>query len=571
MDSPLLEARIITNIASAEYLQGEFANADRTATAGLRRASGAAAEWRPYLWGVKAQVAYARGDLPTAARLIERTFAGVDLAHSTMFYRDFHDTARYIYQDLGKDREALAHLAALKRLDDEGREVAASTNSALMSARFDAANQELRITKLKADRAQRDLMLAQSEQRLRTITLTTLIGGGAAAAVMAAVLFAFFSARRSRREVSAANGQLTYAARHDALTGLANRAYFRERLGEELERDEAACAILLIDLDRFKMVNDTLGHSAGDELLREVARRLERIVGDAGHAARLGGDEFAVMVPSTSDGCEALAAHIVAELSEPYDLEQSSVTIGATVGIGVAPSDGDTIDTIIRSADLALYRAKELGRGRYARYEQWMQAEADERRLLEMDLRSALEEDHLSIAYQPIVDATTGETVAFEALLRWNHPTRGLVPPSVFVPIAEEARLINHIGSWVLRTACAEAGSWPENIKLAVNLSVLQVEADGLTSTIVNALASSGLRPNRLELEVTESVFLRQGAKTDATLDRLRSIGVSFALDDFGTGYSSLGYLQRAAETMIAASRPNGGIAASRRASVSAA
>jgi diguanylate cyclase (GGDEF)-like protein len=550
MDSALLEARIITNIASAQFLQGRLDVADATAVAGLGRATGGAAEWRPFLWGVRAQIAQAQGRNLAASGLIERTFAGVDLKTSTMPYRDFHAAARNIYEALGRPSQALAHLAAFKRLDDEARDVAVSTNAALMSARFDAANQELRITKLKAQKAQREIALAQSERRLETVQLLTAVGGTAGSAVIGAVLFAFFAARRSRREVSAANRQLTYAARHDQLTGLPNRAYFRELLAEAMERGKA-CALLLVDLDRFKIVNDQLGHGAGDQLLRMVAERLQSAIGGVAHAARLGGDEFAVIVPNLDQPVGALAERIVNALSAPYEHDGWTASIGASVGVAIAPLDGDCIDGLARSADLALYRAKATGRGQFARFEPWMQEEADERRLLELDLRNALAEERLSLVYQPIVDATTGDRVAYEALLRWDHPTRGQIMPSVFIPIAEEARLINEIGAWVLRTACAQAATWPEHVKVAVNLSALQVEADSLTSTVISALAANGLRPERLELEVTESVFLRQGERSEATLNRLRTIGVSLALDDFGTGYSSLGYLQRAAFSKI--------------------
>jgi diguanylate cyclase (GGDEF)-like protein len=552
MDSPLLEVRVMTNIASAQYLQGKLAQADATAAAGLERASGAAADWRPFLWGVRGQVAYARGDAAGAARFLERTFGGVDLAKSSMFYRDFHATARYVYERLGRDKEALDHLAAFKRLDDEGRDVAASVNSALMSARFDAANQELRIAKLKAEQAERAAKLTQSEQRLRLISWIAGIGATAALLVIGAVLFALEAQRRSRREVSAANARLSHAARHDNLTGLPNRAYFRELLQDGLDRHDGRCALLLIDLDRFKVVNDTMGHKAGDELLVQVARRLEAAMRPMATPARLGGDEFAVVYPDPKESLEGLADRLVAELSEPYQLDNEIiVTIGATVSIAAGPGDGVSIDALTQNADLALYRAKEAGRGRHARFAPWMREEADERRQLEADLRDALANDQLTLAYQPIVDAKHGKTVAYEALLRWDHPTRGSIPPSVFVPIAEETRLINELGSWVLRTACQRATTWPEHVKVAVNVSTLQVEAESLTATVVNTLAATGLAPHRLELEMTESVFLRQGARSETTLEMLRSLGVQLALDDFGTGYSSLSYLPRASFSKV--------------------
>jgi diguanylate cyclase (GGDEF)-like protein len=550
MHSPLLEVRILTNLAEAQALQGHLQQADATAAAGLEKASGGAAEWGPYLWGVRAQVAYARGDTQGALRLIERTFNGVDLESSTMSYREFHATAQHIYESLGRYREALRHLKAYKRLSDEGREVAASVNAALMGARFDAANQNLRIAKLKAQKAEREAKLTRSEQRLRLITWLTAIGAAAAAMVIAAVLFAFASARRSRRVVSAANAQLTHAVRHDGLTSLPNRAYYRELLGQALNQGGRS-AVMLIDLDRFKAVNDTLGHKAGDELLVTVARRLEGVLGASGHAARLGGDEFAVVVPNAKGDLAPLADQIISELSRPYEVGGGAATIGATVSLAFGPADGDTVDALTQNADIALYRAKEAGRGRFAHYEPWMRNEAAERRQLEADLRNALTNDELALAYQPIVDAGTGKTVAYEALLRWEHPERGPIAPAVFIPIAEETRLINELGAWVLRTACAEAATWPDDMKVAVNVSALQVEAESLTATIVSALATSRLAPHRLELEMTESVFLRQGVRSEQTLESLRTLGVSLALDDFGTGYSSLSYLPRASFSKV--------------------
>ena len=543
MDSPLLVARITTNIAGALLLQGQPRRADAMAKAALRSATGDAAQWAPYLWGVRAQAAHALGDDATAVRYFEKTFEGVDLRESGIAYRDYHEAARFAYERLGRDREALQHLAAFKRLDDQARDVTATTLSALMSSRFDATNQKLRIAQLKVEKAQTD-------QRLRSTVMLALTGVLAALSIIIAVLFAYFSARRSRRETAAANAMLTYTARHDALTGLANRAYFREQVGEVLARPNPS-ALVLIDLDRFKAVNDNFGHSAGDELLRQVAERIQAVVGSQSLPARLGGDEFAVLVPYADKRLEKLADELVATLAEPFRLESGHAQIGASLGIAIAPTDGDNVDSITRCADLALYGSKAAGRNRHMRFEPWMQEEAEDRRRLEEDLRSALVRNEFSILYQPIVDAGSSRIVAYEALLRWQHPVRGEVSPEVFVPIAEDARLINEIGGWVLRTACHAAAGWDEEIKVAVNLSALQLEGDSLISTIVNALAQSGLAANRLELEMTESVFLRQGGRTEQALERLRSIGVSLALDDFGTGYSSLGYLQRASFSKI--------------------
>jgi diguanylate cyclase (GGDEF)-like protein len=560
MDSPLLEVHILSNIASAQFMDGQLKKAEDSVAQGLRIARVGAEEEQPFLWGTQAQILFARGDALGAAPLIERSFAGVDLESSTMAYRDFHETASQIYAALGQTSKAYTHLKAFKRLDDSGRDLAASTNSALVSARFDTANQRLRISKLEAQQVQRELALAQSQNQLKGVVQITVFGGVASVAVILAMMFAFLSSRRRRKEVSAANAQLSYAANHDLLTGLANRAYFRPLFETALQDSIAVgdrCAILLVDLDRFKWVNDTFGHNAGDDLLCAVARSLEEAVGDQGHAVRLGGDEFAVVVPKAGNDAELaeLGKQIIAKLSAARIIDDTSVAVGATVGIAVGPEDGQDIKTLTRSADLALYRGKASGRGCCIRYQQVMQSEVDERRLIETDLRDALEKGQISIAYQTIVDAENQVIVGYEALLRWEHPTRGFISPAIFVPIAEEAGLIDQIGDWVLRSACAEAANWPDDIKLSVNLSSFQVEGDGLLASVVSALAASGLSADRLELEVTESVFLRQGNNGDEALERLRSIGVSLALDDFGTGYSSLGYLRRAAFSTIKVDR----------------
>ena len=556
MDSQFLEVQILSNIALAQFLDKKFDQASQTVAIGLARANKSAPEWRPYLWGTGAQIAFAQGNIARAEQLVRQTFAGVDLENSSMPYRDYHETAYRVYSALKQSDKALTHLRAFKRLDDNGRELAASTNAALMSARFDAANQQVRISKLESQQVQRDLVIAQSQNRLRGILQITVFGGIAVALVMVAMMFAFNTSRRRRREVSAANVQLTYAANHDLLTGLANRSYFRQLVESALcEAIEAGqrCAILLVDLDHFKWVNDTLGHNAGDEVLCQVAQCLKEIAGTSAHAIRLGGDEFAVVVPyvESDEALIQLGNDIVEKLCVARNIEGTVTTVGATVGVAVGPDDGHTIKMLTRSADLALYHGKGSGRRRSIRYDKAMQVEVDELRSLERDLRQALEKDQLSIAYQSIVDANSETIIGYEALLRWQHPTRGEISPSKFVPIAEEIGLINQIGDWVLHSACAEAANWPEHIGLAVNLSALQVEGNGLTSSLINALASSGLAPSRLELEVTESVFLRQDNKTDAMLERLRMIGVKLALDDFGTGYSSLGYLRRATFSTI--------------------
>ncbi|HXG81588.1 MAG TPA: EAL domain-containing protein [Sphingomicrobium sp.] len=341
------------------------------------------------------------------------------------------------------------------------------------------------------------------------------------------------------------------AARTDPLTGLANRLLVRELLEEAVMRQwdsESGCALLLVDLDRFKLVNDTLGHAIGDQLLVEVGRRLERAVGEGGRVGRIGGDEFAVV---WSEGCDegrlaAVSEKIVADLSKSFSIGAATLHVGATIGIAICPRDGLLEEQLMRCADLALYRAKEAGRGGHAFFERYMFDEAEDHRLLEQDVRQALAGDGLSLAYQPIIDASSGEVVAREALLRWRHPVRGDIPPDQFIPIIEDAGLIHQIGDWVIREACARAVGWPSSMRVAVNISAAQLTGTGLARTVLGALASTRLEPSRLELEVTESVFLGDDAATLASLERLRSLGVRLVLDDFGKGYSSFGYLSRA-------------------------
>ena len=341
------------------------------------------------------------------------------------------------------------------------------------------------------------------------------------------------------------------AARLDPLTGVANRLLLREQLEEALLRQlggDCACALLLVDLDRFKLVNDTLGHSVGDQLLCEVARRLEDCAGTEGIVGRLGGDEFAIVWRGAADEetLGVLAARVIAELSRTITIGAADLHIGATIGISRAPRDGNREETLMRCADLALYSGKEAGRGGHAFFEQQMYVDAEDYRSLENDVRNALGSDGLALHYQPIIDARTGRLVGREALLRWSHPVRGPIPPDQFVPIIEDAGLIHQIGDWVIREACAEAVRWEGNLRVAVNISAAQLCGSGIAETVLGALAATGLAPSRLELEVTESIFIGDDVSTLAALERLRAIGVRLVLDDFGKGYSSFGYLSRA-------------------------
>ena len=340
-------------------------------------------------------------------------------------------------------------------------------------------------------------------------------------------------------------------AEFDSLTGLANRHRMSSRLDTTLTAYQVAkrsCALMMLDLDRFKHVNDTLGHQAGDELLKQVAQRLGRVIDGKAEIGRLGGDEFQVILPDVDDRGELgeLGHKIITMISQPYTIDGARCVIGASVGIAIAPYDGLGSEELVRNADLALYAAKGDGRGRYRFYSSDLHSHADERRRLEEDMRDALAEGQMRLAYQPIVSLDDHRITGFEALLRWRHPERGDISPAVFIPIAEDAGLIGALGEWALRQACLEASQWQGAARVAVNVSPIQFASAGLPSVVASALAASQLDPDRLELEITESVFLGEGADTQAMFEALKKLGVRLALDDFGTGYSSLGYLQKA-------------------------
>jgi diguanylate cyclase (GGDEF)-like protein len=305
-------------------------------------------------------------------------------------------------------------------------------------------------------------------------------------------------------------------------------------------------AVICVDLDQFKNVNDTLGHPIGGKLLKVVSSRLRTCLRDSDVVARFGGDEFAVLQLGLTGAQEAsaLADRIVKLMSEPYDIEGQNIVIGASAGIALAPGDGETPDQLLKNADTALYRAKEDGRRIFRFFEPGMDARLRARRTLELDLRKALLAGEFELYYQPLVTLATGCISGFEALLRWHHPSRGMVAPGEFIPVAEEIGLIVPLGEWVLRQACAEAATWPDDLKVAVNLSPVQFKNVNLTHVVSAALASAGLPAARLELEVTESILLEESKLNLATLHKLRALGVSISMDDFGTGYSSLSYLR---------------------------
>jgi diguanylate cyclase (GGDEF)-like protein len=343
--------------------------------------------------------------------------------------------------------------------------------------------------------------------------------------------------------------RIAHMAHHDPLTDLPNRTRFREDIVESLARvlRGETLSVLCLDLDHFKDVNDSLGHPIGDALLQQVAERVRGCIRPTDAVARLGGDEFAIVQAGVDQpiSATAMATRLVDAISSPFEIDGHQIVIGASVGISVAPSDGVDPDELLKKADMALYRAKEEGRGRYRFFEPEMDARMQRRRALELDLRKAMVLKQFEVYYQPLVNIETGKVACFEALLRWHHPERGMVAPNDFIPLAEEIGLINQIGSWVLREACKQAASWPDQIRVAVNLSPVQFKSKTLLLEVIGALADSGLGRGRLEVEITETVLLQDTEATIEVLNRLRDLGVRISMDDFGTGYSSLGYLRK--------------------------
>ena len=345
-----------------------------------------------------------------------------------------------------------------------------------------------------------------------------------------------------------AEQQIDFMARHDALTRLPNRSMFREHIEMAMAQTDRAitAAVLFLDLDHFKAVNDTLGHPVGDGLLCAVADRLESCVRQVDTIARFGGDEFAVIQvgPERVEDVAVLAQRISDVLSMPYDVDGHHVIVGVSIGIALVPADGSDPDTLLKNADIALYRAKAEGRGVFRLFEPAMDSHLQHRRILELDLHRALIANEFELYYQPLVDVASYRICGFEALMRWNHPTRGLLGPDKFIAATEEMGLIVPLGRWALREACREAAGWPDDVKVAVNLSAVQFNND-LVEAVTDALARSGLPARRLNLEITEAVLSQGADRVLSILHELRDLGASISMDDFGTGYSSLSYLRR--------------------------
>lgn len=344
-----------------------------------------------------------------------------------------------------------------------------------------------------------------------------------------------------------AEAKASHLASHDLLTNLPNRRLLKQHIDVSLNDSQATCAVLCVDLDRFKTVNDTLGHAGGDALLVEVSKRLRQCVRADDTVGRLGGDEFVILIANVQgdEDASALADRVVREIAKPFDLLGHSVIVGASVGVAMAPRDGDNPDRLIKSADMALFEAKREGRGCYRFFEPSLEAKARERQSLEIDLRRAVIDKQFELHYQPVFAARQRRLIGFEALIRWNHPTRGRVSPLDFITIAEELGLIIELGDWIIDEACRMAATWPEDIVVAVNVSARQFVNHDLYSVVNEALLRHNLAPSRLEIEITESALMENGGEIATVLQRLRRQGIGISMDDFGTGYSSLAYLRR--------------------------
>ena len=360
-----------------------------------------------------------------------------------------------------------------------------------------------------------------------------------------AVLLALMDITERKR----AESRLAFMAQHDGLTGLPNRILLRQRLDELLvstRRNGDKVAVLFIDLDNFKAINDTLGHAIGDKLLKGVTKRLKSSLREEDSVARLGSDEFAVVQAGINrpEDVAFLARRLIDAVSEPYLFDGHTIVSGASIGIAIAPGDGDDAEKLLKNADMALSRAKSEGNGTFSFFESEMDARAQTRRRIEIDLRDAIENSVLQPHYQPLVDLKSGRITGFEAIVRWPHPERGMIPPGDFIPVAEETGLINAVGGLMLRRACMDAAKWPDDVRVAVNLSPLQFRVGNLLSVVMDVLKHSALSPRRLELEITETLLLDKSDQVLATLHALRALGVRISMDDFGTGYSSLSYLR---------------------------
>jgi len=469
-----------------------------------------------------AQILRSKEQLPNIIDLLE---VSIDRANSSKWRDDARVVQARIKSIIDRDDRGPLLIPHLADLEDALEQLGRRSSNVVLKARDD-------IEDFSSDG---DLLLLAS-------ILTSVI---LAAITLILLRRAFAKSAHARENYLA---RMTQLAKYDSLTGLPNRNLLYARLKQLLsdESDKTGIfAVLSLDLDRFKNVNDSLGHWVGDLLLQEVARRIEGLLPTDCIAARFGGDEFVVLSTILANPVEAglLAERLIETIGAPYHINQQRIDIGASVGIAISPENGEDADDLLRNSDLALYRAKVEGRATARYFAAEMNAAVQSRRLMEIDLREALANDRLEVFYQPLISISTGQVCSCEALVRWNHPTRGYISPAEFVPLAEETGLIGELGEFVLNVACKEAASWPRNLGISVNLSVVQFRSCDLVSLVNSVLLATDLEPSRLELEITESVLMDEKETARQTLEALRELGVQISLDDFGTGYSSLAYL----------------------------
>ncbi|GMN01454.1 EAL domain-containing protein [Erythrobacter sp. MTPC3] len=546
------EARILVSIASIQLAVGQFAAAEETASQAVRLAAKSAPQQLPFAQGLKAQIFAARGDLERADRELAAVFEDRDIGQTPAAFLRLHEAAYQAYVGLGSYELAMAHLAAFNRLDRTIRETARVASNALLAARFNSESRDLRVSKLSAEKAANEARLSTERAKNDALIMLTAL----LVFLFVVTLVNLRIVSRNRAIIESNNEKLTYASQRDNLTNLYSRNHFRALLDQECRRYEGggeSGAFMLIDLDRFKQVNDIYGHAAGDVILVETAKRFRIAAGSEAVIGRLGGDEFGLFLPGpvTIGKASEVAADIIEAVSTSLPVEGKEIAIGASIGISAMGPQECSTSVVMTNADLALYEAKDRGRSTFAVYRPEMRKELESRAQLELDLRQALERGEITVSYQPIVDSGGTNVLCYEALMRWTHPERGQVPPREFIPIAEEALLIEPLGEWLLRTACEEACNWPDDVKLAVNISGLQLGNRKFLGTAVEALAASGLSPNRLVLELTESIVMDMDKDLEKLIKSLGDIGITFALDDFGHGHSSLNYVEKMNFSMI--------------------
>ena len=489
----------------------------------------------PALRTVRADLARYRDTIVVVGSMLEVDFdTAVELVHP------FDSNAQLMVANLTKATEDIVNRANLRALQSAHDAQTAgvifiATSLGVLLLVGLSASEIIRRTVASVRRiAQATLLVANGDQVLRVESLARRDELGAIVT--------------SLQSFQSSNARVNFLAHHDALTGLPNRVRFHERMAMALELTGSGqhCALHCLDLDHFKAVNDTLGHPVGDLLLQAVCERLVACVREGDMVARLGGDEFAIVqrgVRSAADA-ERMAQNVIEALGLCFEINDHLINIGVSIGIALTPCEDMTVDAMLRSADIALYLAKADGRSTWCIYHPDMDAALHERRVMELDMRAALAGGQFEVYYQPLVNVKTRQVSGFEALIRWHHPERGMVSPAEFIPLAEETGLIVQIGAWVLRQATCDAATWPGELKVAVNLSPLQFKDRALFDIVKGVLAESCLRPNRLELEITEGVLLHENEQTLETLHKLRALGIRISMDDFGTGYSSLSYLR---------------------------